>query len=39
MRQRPCAARLAIHMLERAMAGRDKAAAAISAVKTAETKE
>jgi len=39
MRQRPCAARLAIHMLERAMAGRDKAAAAISAVKTAETEE
>jgi hypothetical protein len=37
MRQRPCAARLAIHVLERAMAGRDKAAAGIGAVKTAET--
>jgi hypothetical protein len=31
VRQRPCAARLAIHVLERAMAGR------IGAVKTAET--
>jgi hypothetical protein len=38
VRQRPCAARLVIHMLDRAVASREKAAAVrLCAVETAET--